>query len=134
MASAGLVWLFIARTTHWNDALRFPFTLAFAAHAGMIALVHLRDGNRRPAGGHVIVEAAAVAAALVLVPSAIFNARDGRAGWQLAIGGAGVAAATAAFARWQERMDDCPTNTARWLRQGALGAASSLVGLGISAI
>ena len=132
VASAGLVWLFVARTTHWGEVLRFPFTVAFAAHAGMIALAHLRDGNRRPAGGRVVAEAAAVAGALVLVPFVLLDAHGGAAGlWQLGVGGVAVAAATGAFASWQERMDDCPTNTSRWLRQGVLGVASSLVGLSV---
>ncbi len=98
----------------------------------MIALAHLRDGNRRPAGGRVVAEAAAIAGALVLVPCVVIGTHGGSIGWwQLGVGAAVLTAATAVFARWQDRMEDCPTDGARWLRQGALGALSSLFGLGV---
>ena len=100
---------------------------------GMVALAHLRQGNRRPAGGRVVAEAVGWAAGAVLVPyTAMVVYNGGSVISQLWIGCLTVATATAAFAGWQGRMDDCPTDTLRWLRQGTLGIAASIIGLGVS--
>ena len=129
VSSAGFGWLFTAWSTGWGQTLLFPFTLTFAAHAGMIALAHLREGNRRPAGPRVIAEAAGVAGGLVLLPYVLVAGGGVQiTSWQLLIGWMAVAASTAAFARWQDHLDDCPTDLPRWTRQGLLGVVASLVG------
>ena len=129
VSSAGFGWLFAAWSTGWGKTLLFPFTLTFAAHAGIIALAHLREGNRRPAGSRVIAEAAGIAGGLVLLPYVLIAGRGVQiTGWHLLVGWMAVFAATTAFARWQDHLDDCPTDLPRWLRQGLLCAMASLAG------
>lgn len=139
VSAAGLAWLFAAKGAaagygdhQGEETWLWPFTLTFAAHLGMVALAHLREANRRPAGIRTVAEAWGIAVGIVLVPFCLvlFARGDGVPVGYLVLGALAVAGAVAAFDRWQERMDDCPTDTPRWVRQGTLAALASLAGIG----
>jgi phytol kinase len=125
VASAGLIWLFLSRI--WDrPEWYYPFTVAFAAHLGMIALAQLRF--QRPALAPPAAVVVAVAfGSLLLVPYVAIAQGTPRAFAEAALAVPAVAVAVTAFALFQPGLNAGPLNTPRWLRQGACAAAASLL-------
>jgi len=127
VASAGLVWLFLARIFDRPDFL-FPYTLAFAAHLAIIGVARLKSDY--PQLGPVKLLAICVGKSWLLLfgtyllSQGVTDETLRAAG----VGLAGVTLAAGAFYATQPGIDDCPTDTPRWLRQAADAALGSALG------
>jgi hypothetical protein len=66
---------------------------------------------------------------LLLVPLELGDGTPANEGLRASVALAGVAFAVTAFWWIQPGMDDCPTNTPRWLRQALVAGLASLLGL-----
>jgi phytol kinase len=137
VCGAGLAWLFLARTFN-QPGLLLPYTIAFAANLAIIGLARLRYDYPRLATPTLLTICIAQAWLLLFVPFAVihlfvpFVVTQGAPPSALAcalVALAGVAGASLLFYTTQPGMNDCPTDTPRWLRQAAASALGSAVGL-----
>jgi phytol kinase len=130
VASAGLAWLFLSKIVDRPQWI-YPFTVAFAAHLGMIALAQLRF--QWPAMAVLAAVAAAVAFGwfALLAPYVAIEKGTAQAFAAAALALPPVALAVAAFALLQPYLTACPLDTPRWLRQGFCAAAASVLAVGL---
>ena len=131
LAAGGLGWLFFALAFDQPDRV-FPFYVAFAAQMALVSVADrlLRDSAGRP-GAKIWLHATALGLGVVLAPCLLLSWLGGKTtppalAGQAALGALVVAGATAAFLLWQVRRHGCEVDDARWLRQGAIGAAATL--------
>jgi phytol kinase len=130
VSAVGLFWLFIYRLLDQPETgYVYLFTLSFAVQLGMIAVARLGyDYPRLPAVwllGICILQGWG----LIMLPYLAFALSEphGLACVAWALGG--VTLATLGFYFLQPNVRDCPADRPRWLRQAALGALGSAVGL-----
>lgn len=128
VAAAGCSWLFVAETFD-RPAFFFPYHVAWAAQLAIIGVASLKYDFREMTGATVLAISILRGWILLFVPFLLLQGFSWLAWVQTLVALLGVAFGAAAFYRLQPGLDDCPTDTARWLRQGALGAAGSFVGL-----
>jgi phytol kinase len=128
VSGAGLIWLFLARTLNRPELL-FPYAITFAANFAIIGVARLRHDypQRSPAAvvALCIVQGWLVAFALYLLIGDPMSSPAACA--QAALGG--VAAAAMVFSTTQPNLDDCATDTPRWIRQAGAAGLGSLLGL-----
>jgi phytol kinase len=129
VASAGLVWLFLAKILDAEDEFLFPYTLAFAAHLAIIAVSRLRHEYPKVPGMVMLGLCIAEGWLFLFVPYLLAQGFTQRTLKESVIGLVGVAVAAAAFYWSQPGMDDCPADTPRWWRQATDAALGSMVGL-----
>ena len=130
VSAAGLIWLFLYRLLDWPEpAFFYLFTLAFAAQLAIIAVARLGyDYPRLPAVlllGVCILEGWV----LLFVPYLVLAWSEPQCLACLVWALPGVALAAVGFYFTQPSVRDCPADRPRWLRQAALGAVGSAVGL-----
>jgi phytol kinase len=141
VSAAGLFWLFIFRLFDQPESAYFClfdqpesayfclFTLSFAVQLGMIAVARLAyDYPRLPAVwllGICVLQGWG----LIMLPYLALALSEPHAIACVAWGLGGVALATVGFYFLQPNVRDCPADRPRWLRQAALGALGSAVGL-----
>jgi phytol kinase len=126
VAGPGLAWLFLAQLRERPEYL-LPYTINFAGHLAIAGIARLkcdyprlRDSRLVPGcilaawGIEFVLYVAAAGGGVLLGP---------------AVGLVGTAIIALAFYATQPRLDDCPTDTPRWLRQAAAAGLGSLVGL-----
>jgi phytol kinase len=127
VAAAGLLWLCLSGLFE-QPGLIYLFTLTFAAQMAIIVVV--RMGARYPGLPCPALLTLAILQGwlLLFVP---FMLLEWSSTCLLCTLGAlpGVALAAVGFYYTQPCVRACPTNTARWLRQGILGGVGSLMGL-----
>jgi phytol kinase len=128
VASAGLIWLFLAKAFDLPELI-FPYTLAFAAHLAIIAVSRLRARYLKMPVPALLGLCIAKGWLFLFVPYLLAEGFTERAVKETVIGLAGVAVAAVAFYTTQPGMDDCPADTPRWLRQATDAALGSMVGL-----
>jgi phytol kinase len=123
-ASVGLAWLFLSLSFRRPDWL-FPFAVAFAVNLAIVALAQVR--HDRPAQPLVLalVLCASGAWLAVLAPYAMTCLGSGRACREALVALPAVAGATGLFLALQPRLECCPVDGPRWLRQCACAAAAS---------
>jgi len=128
--AVGLIWLGLSKVFDRPDWL-YPGAVSFAAHLGMVTLARLRRENpTAPAslllavstGGGWLIIMTGYAAILNGTPAAVREA---------ALALPMVALAVFGFYFTQSGMDDCPSDTPRWLRQTMWAAVASLLAAGI---
>jgi phytol kinase len=129
VASAGLVWLFLAKILDRERDFLLPYTLAFAAHLAIIAVSRLRHEYPKVPGAAMLGLCITKGWLFIFVPYLLAEGFTERTLKETLIGLVGVAVATVAFYWTQPGMDDCPADTPRWLRQATDAALGSMVGL-----
>jgi phytol kinase len=133
VASAGLIWLFLARIFDRPEFL-FPYTLAFAAHLAIIGIARLRFDYPNMPTGTLLAVCVGKGWLLLFAPyllAEVFTEGGITAGQLVCVLLAlpAVALAAAGFYFTQPEIHDCPTDTPRWLRQALHAALGSVVGL-----
>jgi phytol kinase len=123
VSSAGLVWLFVHGFTD-RPGLLLPYTVAFAAHLAIIGLVRLKRAFAGLSLAAAVPLCVLVGGLLLVVPAAT----QGECWPALGLSLGGIGLATLLFCGTQPGLDDCPTNTPRWLRQAAAAGLGSLLG------
>jgi phytol kinase len=128
VAAPGLVWLFLAKLLGRDDFM-LPYTVAFAGQLAIIGIARLKCDYPRLRDPALLAVCVFKAWLIVFLPylAAARFATDAVFGAE--IGLAGVAVAALAFYLTQPGLDDCPTDTPRWLRQAAAAGLGSLVAL-----
>lgn len=128
VSAAGLVWLFLARTLNRPELL-LPYAIAFAANLAIIGVARLRHDypGRSPAA--ILVICIAKGWLILFVPFALIADAPPPLLVCCLTALAGVAAGALLFSAIQPGMDDCATDTPRWLRQAGAAALGSVVGL-----
>lgn len=127
VASAGLLWLFLAKIFDRPEFL-FPYTLAFAAHLAIIVVARLKRDFPEMAAAKLLGLGIFKGWALVFGAYLLSQEITGETLVAMVVGLVGTALAAVIFYLTQPGIDDCPTNTPRWLRQAADAALGSLVG------
>jgi phytol kinase len=128
VAGPGLVWLFLAQMRERPDYL-LPYTITFAGHLAVAGVARLKCDYPRLRDARVVPGCIAAAWAIEF---ALYLAAAGVSGATVlgaAAGLVGTAVVAGAFYLTQPRLDDCPTDTPRWLRQAVAAGVGSLVGL-----
>jgi phytol kinase len=128
VASAGLSWLFIAKTFSLPKLI-FPYTLAFAAHLAIIAVSRLKARCPKLPGAILLGLCIAQGWLFLFVPYLLAEGFTASTLLETCIGLVGVTVAAVAFYWTQPGMDDCPADTPRWLRQATDAALGSMVGV-----
>jgi len=126
VGAAGLVWLFLSAVMEW-PALLYPFTLAFACHLAIIGTARLRFDHPELPTPVLLTTCVVKSALLILLPYALLTGRP--AWWPVAMGAAFVALAAVMFYFTQPGMEDCPTDTPRWVRQALVAGMCSALGV-----
>jgi phytol kinase len=129
VASAGMLWLSLNRILGRPELL-YPFTLAFAAHLAMISIASFKYDYPRLSGGAVLALGLGVSWPLLFVPYLLVEGLTGDRIRCALVALPAMAAAAVAFYWTQPHIENCPIDTARWLRQGAWAGLASAVGLG----
>jgi phytol kinase len=130
VSAIGLFWLFTFRLFDQPESEYFYlFTLSFAVQLGMIAVARLGYDYSRLSGFWLLGICILQGWGLIMLPYlAIALSEPHRlacVAWALP----GVTLATLGFFFLQPNVRDCPADRPRWLRQAALGALGSAVGL-----
>jgi phytol kinase len=128
VASAGLAWLFLA-TIFNHPELLFPYTLSFAAHLAIIGIARLRYDYPHLPGLNLLVICITKGWLLLFLPCLLVQRVFPVTLACVLISLLGVAAAAVGFYWTQPGIDNCPTDTPRWLRQAVHAAVASALGL-----
>src|SRR5262249_18317595 len=105
----------------------FPFSVAFAAHLGIIALAQVRFARPKAPALLSLSGCAAGGWLLILGAYVLIERCSALALLQGALALPAVVLAVGAFSSLQPNLDSGPLDTPRWLRQGACAAAASLL-------
>lgn len=132
VSSAGLVWLFLAQILSRGDFL-LPYTIAFAGHLAIIGIARLKFDTPTISGGKLLSLCILRGWMLLMIPYVLTlwrsNGLNVAVCYDLAAGLGGTTLAALGFYVTQPGLDDCPLDTARWLRQAAWAGLGSLMGL-----
>jgi phytol kinase len=126
--AAGLAWLAAARVMDRPD-FYYPYTLAFACQLGLIGMARLAFDRPNISLPTLIAICIVKASLLILAPFVILAGATSTALMQASVGVVAVALAVVVFTWIQPQIRNCPSNAARWLRQGATAGLASLLGL-----
>jgi phytol kinase len=136
----GLAWV-VAAAALSRPALFFPFTLTFAAHLAIFETTRLRHERPSLSASAALAIATITGWLLIFIPYILIERLTPTSLVQSAIALPCVALVALLFSALQPGMADCPTDTARWLRQtsgaalaSALGAVALALGVGMAAL
>jgi phytol kinase len=129
VAAAGLGWLFAFQTLGRPEVLLLTYTIAFAGHLAIAGIARLKCDYPQIADARVVPTSIGIAwlieFGLYLIAMGVSRATVIAA----AFGLAGTAVVAVVFYFTQPGLNDCPTDTPRWLRQATAGFVGSLVGI-----
>jgi phytol kinase len=128
VCAAGLAWLAAARVFDRPD-FYYPYTLAFACQLGLIGMARLAFDRPDVPLAALAAICTVRASLLILMPFVLLAGLTSTALVQAGVGIGAIALAVSVFAAIQPQIRNCPANSARWLRQGAIPGIASLVGL-----
>jgi phytol kinase len=128
VSGIGLIWLFLARTLGRQELL-LPYAIAFAANLAIIGIARLRRDYPQRSPVTILILCIVKGWLLLFIPFALIVELSSSALVCSLTALAGVAAAALLFHSIQPGLDDCATDTARWLRQTGSSALGSAVGL-----
>jgi phytol kinase len=130
VCAAGLVWLFLAHILGIPE-FYYPFTLSFAAQLGIIGVASLKYDYPEMGPALALGLSTGIAWLLLFVPYLLVAGLVVKTWSMVPVLAAFpvMAAAALVFYGLQPNICDCPTDTARWVRQGMCGAGASLLGL-----
>ncbi len=128
VSAAGLIWLFLARTLN-RPELMLPYAIAFAANLAIVGVARLRHDYPQRSPTAILVACIVKGWLILFVPFSLiaeFSPSPIACGLTAL---AGVATAALLFHATQPGMEDCATDTPRWLRQAGSSALGSTLGL-----
>jgi phytol kinase len=128
VSAAGLIWLFLSRTLNRPEFL-LPYAIAFAANLAIIGLVRLRHDYPQRSPTAILVVCIAKGWLILFIPFALIADPSPSPLIGALTASAGVAAAALLFHAIQPGLEDCATDTPRWLRQAGSAALGSAIGL-----
>jgi phytol kinase len=128
VSAAGLIWLFLARTLNRPELL-LPYAIAFAANLAIIGLARLRHDYPRHSPTAILAVCIAKGWLILFVPFALIADAAPSPLVCALTALAGVTAAALLFYATQPGLEDCATDTPRWLRQAGSAALGSTLGL-----
>ena len=120
--------MFLATLLHRPELL-FPYTLAFAAHLAIIGIARLCYDYPKWSAPALLAVCIFQGWVLLFVPYLIAEGVSRQTVGNGLVGLASVSAAALAFYATQPGIEDCPTDTPRWVRQATYAGVGSLVGL-----
>jgi phytol kinase len=127
VTAAGLIWLFLAKIFDLPELL-FPYTLAFAAHLAIIGIARLRFDYPKLSSLVLLSVCVGQAWVILFVPYLFTEGLNENALKCSLLSLPAIAVAATAFYYLQPGIEDCPTDTERWLRQAAHAALGSVLG------
>jgi phytol kinase len=130
-SAAGLIWLFLSRVLGRRD-FYFPFVLAFTAQLAIIGLVRTKGAHPSIHALPLVTTSILKACLLIFVPFVLIDWQCGITGCTVkcvVTGLLAVSFAVLVFFSTQPGLDDCPTDSARWLRQATHAGLASVLGL-----
>lgn len=128
VSAAGLIWLFLARTLNRPELL-LPYAIAFAANLAIIGLARLRHDYPQRSPTAILLLCIVKGWLILFIPfMLIADASPSPLACSLTAL-AGVAAGAMLFHAIQPKLDNCATDTPRWLRQTGSSALGSAIGL-----
>ena len=116
----GLLWLFVARSESW-PALYFAFTLSFAIQLSLIGLARLNFQKPQLHQIWLWFYCIGLGSAIIFIPWLLLTGLTWATLMYVMAGLVLVSSAVISFYFWQPGMEDCPTDTPRWWRQGGIG-------------
>lgn len=128
VCSAGLAWLVAARLMERPD-FRFPFTVAFTAHLGIICAVRWRWARPSMPDFGVVAASTLMAAATVLLPYAAIGGATKSMMLHLTLGLAATAVAVAGFHLARRSIADPLPPGYRWGREALWAGIASLLAI-----
>lgn len=128
VSAAGLIWLFLARTLGRAELL-LPYAIAFAANLTIAGLARLKHDYPWLSTPVLLAGCIAKGWLVLIIPFLLIHPAPPSALACALAALAGVAAAALVFYTTQPGMEDCATDTPRWLRQAGSAALGSAVGL-----
>jgi phytol kinase len=128
VSAAGLIWLFLARTLN-QPKLLLPYAIAFAANLAIIGIARLRHDYPQRSSTAILALCIVKGWLILFVPFALIADASPSPLVCMLTALAGVAAAALLFHAIQPGLEDCATDTPRWLRQTGSSALGSAVGL-----
>lgn len=126
VCSAGLVWLIAGHLLERPDFL-FPFTVAFAAHLGIISAVRWRWARSAMADVGVVLASTIAAAIIVLVPYVLLDGARRELWVHAAVGLAAITFVVAGFQLARRNVPDPLPPGYRWGREAFWAALASVL-------
>ena len=114
---------------HSSQKVPEPFTIAFGGHLAIAGIARLKCDYPQLRDGRIIALSIAIAWLIEFALYIVAVGASAAAILAAAIGLIGIAAVALIFWFIQPGLDDCPTDTPRWIRQALAGTVGSLVGL-----
>ena len=122
----GLIWLCISQVIVRGTSI-YAYGVGYGANLGMITLAHMVY-RQRLSSRYLAVLFAVLFAYVPMAVSYLIVWRDNSNAMSLTLGAFFILLlAVLIFAAWQPSLDECPTDTARWIRQGIISAFSSIL-------
>jgi phytol kinase len=127
LGGVAICWLALAQIVGTVNTI-YAYGIGFAAHLGMIALARFADGAVENAWPVAVIKAFAVGFLPLAIPYC-FVWRGNTHVIALTVSAAAlVLAAIVVFACAQPGLRNCPSDGARWIRQGLIAGAVSAIG------
>ncbi len=126
VCSAGLAWLIASHLLERPDFL-YPFTVAFAAHLGLISAVRWRWARSAMADGAVVFASTLAAAAIILVPYVLLGGMGLDRWLEATLGLAAIVVGVAGFQLSRRNIADPLPPGYRWGREAFWAGLASLL-------
>jgi phytol kinase len=126
VVSGGALWLYLSKVMNIPEFF-YPFALTFAAHLAIGGTTRLRWDYPSRSVRSVLVQSTILGWIIVFVPYCILNGFPPPTPQLCAIALLLVVMAAVIFNTLQPGMDNCPTDGPRWLRQGGIVLAVSVL-------
>ena len=126
VAFASIFWLFLSKSLDCTNLI-YPYGVAYAAHLGMVALAYFTraDGTNKPRVA--VIKSILLGFTIPALPYLWVWRRNGHEAILAGAAFALVALSVILFSRIQPNLDASPNDTPRWLRQGMIGLAASVL-------
>lgn len=126
----GLAWLSLSQKIAAVNGI-YAYGVGYGAHLGIIAFAHYADRIRSRSLGAALLKSAVLGYLPLAVPYMAVWGKNSNFVPLAAAAFVITAAAIALFARWQPQVRECPTDTARWIRQGVIATLASIAAFGL---
>jgi phytol kinase len=131
VSSVGLLWLFLSRLQD-RPGWYYPFTVSFAAHLAIIGLARRWCASPKRPTTLLLIVCIGEGWLLLMAAYVLLEGGSTQSFVEALVALPATAAAACGFCLLQPGMDDCPVDTARWLRQAACSGAASVLALGLA--
>ncbi len=121
----GLVCLFLAQELHQSQLI-YCYTVAYAVQLVLIGLARIKFSHAELTNYSVLIRATLQGWSLVFIPWVIMQFTFNAVVFSI-LGAVFVYAAAYIFLYWQPNMHDCPSDNARWWRQGTVATSAATI-------